>query len=33
MTGYPDLWEDAHLIVHSDGRVTTDADILFPPDN
>jgi hypothetical protein len=30
--GYSDIWEDAHHIVHPDGKITTDADIIFPPD-
>jgi hypothetical protein len=31
--GYPDIWEDASHIVHSDGRVTTDASIMYPSDD
>jgi len=28
--GLPAYFEDAHQIVHPDGRVTTDAEIMFP---
>jgi hypothetical protein len=33
LAGFPNFWDDAHHIMHPDGHVTTDADIMYPPDS